>query len=99
MFCYFFVATFSSELVIALKPLPRFYKPGWHEKHNSFVDTAKCTSSRILLIDDSIVSGLTRYSRVWSKYFELLNTLTLAHQETVWRMFCGGLNMENCQPN
>ena len=27
------------------------------------------------MISDSIVSGLTRYSRVWSKYFEPLNTL------------------------
>ena len=60
---------------MALKLLPRFYKPGWRENHSSFVDTAKCSSSKILLIGDSIVSGLTRYSRVWSKYFEPFDTL------------------------
>ena len=60
---------------MALKPLPRFYNPGWREKHNSFVDTAKCSSSKILLIGDSIVSDLTRYSRLWSKDFEPFDTL------------------------
>ena len=81
---------------MALKPLPRFYKPGWREKHNSFVDNAKCTSSRILLIGDSIVSGLTRYSRVWSKYFEPLNALNFGSpgdcvENVLWRVQHGEL--------
>ena len=81
---------------MALKPLPRFYKPRGREKHNSFVDTAKCTSSRILLTGDSIVSDLTRYSRVWSKYFEPLNALNFGSpgdcvENVLWRVQHGEL--------
>ena len=68
---------------MGLKPLPRFYKPGWFDQH-------------VLLIDDSIVSGLSRYSRVWSKYFEPYDVLNFGSpgdcvEKVMWRVQHGKL--------
>ena len=81
---------------MGLKPLPRFYKPGWFDQHKSFVDTAKSSSSNVLLIGDSIVSGLLRYSRVWSKYFEPYDALNFGSpgdcvENVMWRVQHGEL--------
>ena len=46
------------------KPIPRKSKPGWEEQHKMFVDIAANTKQEILLIGDSIVSGLSRYRKV-----------------------------------
>ena len=81
----FFVATLNSELVMAMKPLPRFYKPGWNEKQKSFVDTVKCSFSKTVLIGDSIVSSLTRYHMIWSSTSNHTTPLSLVHLETVLR--------------
>ena len=81
---------------MGLKPLPRLYKPGWFDQHKSFVDTAKCSSSKVLLIGDSIVSGLSRYDRVWSKYFEPYDALNCGSpgdcvENVLWRVQHGEL--------
>ena len=75
-----------------LKPLPSFYKPGWNEKQKSFVDTVKCSFSKIFLIGDSIVSSLTRYPIIWLSTLNHMTLLILVHLETV--LFCGGFNKE-----
>ena len=64
---------------MALKPLPRFSKPGWNEKQKSFVDTAKCSFSKIVLIGDSIVSSLTRYPMIWLSTLNYTTPLILVH--------------------
>ena len=56
-----------------------------------FVDIAANTKQEILPIGDSIVSGLSRYWKVWSKYFEPLQALKLAiggdrTQHILWRL-------------
>ena len=44
---------------MASEPIPRNSKPGWEEQNKMFVDIAANTKQEILLIGDSIVSGLT----------------------------------------
>ena len=56
-----------------------------------FVDIAANTKQEILLIGDSIVSGLSRYRKVWSKYFEPLQALNFGiggdrTQNVLWRL-------------
>ena len=76
---------------MASKPIPRKSKPGWEEQHKMFVDIAANTKQEILLIGDSIVSGLSRYQKVWSKYFEPLQALNFGiggdrTQNVLWRL-------------
>ena len=52
--------------------------------------TARSLSS-VLLIGDSLVNGLARYHRVWSKYFEPLRALNFGvsgdrTQHVLWRI-------------
>ena len=47
--------------------------------------------SAVLLVGDSLVNGLTRYHRVWSKYFEPLRALNFGvggdrTQHVLWRI-------------
>ena len=56
-----------------------------------FVDIAVNTKQETLLIGDSIVSGLSRYWKVWSKYFEPLQALNFGiggdrTQNVLWRL-------------
>ena len=60
---------------MAAKPIPRNSKPGWEVQHQMFIDIAANTKQEVLLIGDSIVSGLSRYRKMWSKYFEPLQAL------------------------
>ena len=76
---------------MASKPIPRKSKPGWEEQHKMFVDIAANTKQEILLIGDSIISGLSRYRKVWSKYFEPLQDLNFGiggdrTQNVLWRL-------------
>ena len=82
---------------MALQPPPRFYKPICNEKQKSFIDTVKCSCSKILLIGDSVVSSLTRYPMIWLSTLNHMTPLILVHLETV--LFCGGINKENYQLN
>ena len=82
---------------MTLKPLPRFHKPGWNENQTLFVDTVKCSFSKIVLIGDSIISSLTRYPMTWLSTLNHLTPLILVHLKTV--MFCGGYNKENSELN
>ena len=50
-------------------------KHGWYEEHEKFVAIATRSLSSVLLVGDSLVNGLSRYHRVWSKYFEPLRAL------------------------
>ena len=59
----------------ASSPMGRDNKHGWYEEHEKFVAIAAGSLSSVLLVGDSLVNGLTRYHRVWSKYFEPLRAL------------------------
>ena len=75
----------------ATTPEPREYRIGWLDKHNDCIDCAKKSKSKILIIGDSIASGLTRYKNVWFKYFGKNSTLNFGipgdkTQHVLWRV-------------
>ena len=72
-------------------PIGRDNKHGWYEEHEKFMAIAARSLSSVLLIGDSLVNGLARYHRVWSKYFEPLRALTFGvggdrTQHVLWRI-------------
>ena len=82
---------------MASKPIQRNSKPGWEEQHQMFVDIAANTKQELLLIGDSIVSELSRYGKVWSKYFEPLQALNFGiggdrTQNVLWRLKNGKIH-------
>ena len=75
----------------ASSPIGRDNKHGWYEKHEKFVAIATGSLSSVLLVGDSLVNGLARYHRVWSKYFEPLRALNFGvggdqTQHVLWRI-------------
>ena len=76
---------------LASSPMGRDNKHGWYEKHEKFVTIAAGSLSSVLLIGDSLVNGLARYHRVWSKYFKPLRALNFGvggdrTQHVLWRI-------------
>ena len=72
-------------------PMGRDNKHGWYEEHEKFMAIAARSLSSVLLIGDSLVNGLARYHRVWSKYFEPLRALNFGvggdrTQHVLWRI-------------
>ena len=75
----------------ASSPMGRDNKHGWYEEHEKFVAIATRSLSSVLLVGDSLVNGLARYHRVWSKYFEPLRALNFdvggdRTQHVLWRI-------------
>ena len=60
---------------MSIVPSPRLSKLNWFNTHKSHCIKIKELNFSTLLIGDSIVTGLSRYSNVWEKYFELLHTI------------------------
>ena len=81
----------KSKASPATSPMGRDNKHGWYEEHEKFVAIATRSLSSVLLVGDSMVKGLTRYHRVWSKYFEPLLALNFGvggdrTQHVLWRI-------------
>ena len=75
----------------ASSPIGRDNKHGWYEEHEKFVAIAAGSLSSVLLVGDSLVNGLARYHRVWSKYFKPLRGLNFGvggdrAQHVLWRI-------------
>ena len=75
----------------ASSPMGRDNKHGWYEEHEKFVAIATRSLSSVLLVGDSLVNGLARYHRVWSKYLEPLRALNFGvggdrTQHVLWRV-------------
>ena len=75
----------------ATTPCTRDNKPGWHAEHEKHVEIAKTSSANVLLIGDSIIQGLARYPKIWTKYFASLKTLNFGiggerTQNVLWRV-------------
>ena len=73
-------------------------KHGWYEEHEKFVAIATRSLSSVLLVGDSLVNGLHRYHRVWSKYFEPLHALNFGvggdrTQHVLWRIENGEIQL------
>ena len=75
----------------ASSPMGHDNKHGWYEEHEKFVAIATRSLSSVLLVGDSLVNGLARYHRVWSKYLEPLRALNFGvggdrTQHVLWRI-------------
>ena len=81
----------KSKALPATSPMGRDNKHGWYEEHEKFVAIATRSLSSVLLVGDSMVKGLARYHRVWSKYFEHCVHLILVWVEIEHSMCCGEL--------
>ena len=76
----------------ATSPMGCDNKHGWYEEHEKFVAIATRSLSSVLLVGDSMVKGLARYHRVWSKYFEPLHALNFGvGGDRTQHLFCGEL--------
>ena len=76
---------------LASSPMGCDNKHGWYEKHEKLVAIDAGSLSSVLLIGDSLVNGLARYHRVWSKYFKPLRALNFGvggdrTQHVLWRI-------------
>ena len=72
-------------------PSPRNGKPGWYEKFREHNFLLNQSPSKIMLIGDSLISNLSRYSVIWRKYFSSHNTLNFGIprdkiQNVLWRI-------------
>ena len=79
-------------------PTSRIGKPGWYNKFREQSYLLNQSSSKILLIGDSLISNLRRYPEIWKKYFSSNNTLNFGIpgdkiQHVLWRI--QNLNFSN----
>ena len=52
-------------------PVGRFCKPGWHKFHQQLKSALKTNRNihTVLLGGDSLIQGLSRYTKVWNSFF------------------------------
>ena len=70
-------------------PDSRHSKPGWFKQHKKHATKVFTTTAETLLIGDSIVSGLTRYKKVWDNYFTNAINIGIrgdSTQHILWRV-------------
>ena len=60
---------------MSIAPLSRFSNVNRRNSHNKYFSSMMTRNYSTLLIDDSIIAGLFRYSNIWKRYFKLLNAL------------------------
>ena len=60
---------------MCITPLPRFQKINWLNKHNKLCNDIMVSNYSTLLIGDSLIAGLSRYSDIWKRYFESCNSI------------------------
>ena len=70
--------------------MPRCHKMNWLNTHHKLCNNILNCHYSTLLIGDSLIAGLSRYSEIWRKYFEPLNTLNCGIsgdrvQNVLWR--------------
>ena len=51
-------------------PVQRFCKPGWRKLHQQHMSTLNTNRNiQTVLLDDSLIQGLSRYKKVWNSFF------------------------------
>ena len=83
----------------AAQPVDRD-KPGWDKEHQQNVALAATPDINVVLTGDSIIKGLSRYPKIWRKYFAPLKALNFGiggdkTQHVLWRLQNGELE---CDP-
>lgn len=89
----------SRLMSTAARPVDRD-KPGWDKEHLQNVYLTKTPEINVVLTGDSIIKGLSRYPRIWKKYFAPLKALNFGiggdkTQHVLWRLQNGELE---CDP-
>lgn len=89
----------SRLLSSAARPAERD-KPGWDAEHEQNVALTKTPDIDVVLTGDSIIKGLSRYPRIWRKYFQPLKSLNFGiggdrTQHVLWRLQNGEME---CDP-
>ena len=90
----------SRYVPVSVSPCDRS-KPGWLDNHEQYKSLCKVPRPYdVLLVGDSIIKGLARYSNVWRKYLAPLNALNFGiggdqTQHVLWRLQNGELE---CYP-
>ena len=57
---------------MSIAPLPRLSNVNWLNSHNKHCNSMMIGNYSTLLIGDSIIAGLSRYSNIWKRYFKPL---------------------------
>ena len=75
---------------MSIAPLPRLSNANWLRSHNKHCNSMTIVNYSTLLIGDSIITGLSRYSNIWKRYFQPLNAINCGMggdrvQNTLWR--------------
>ena len=65
-------------------PTARQSKTNWMNAHPRHCSRLNNKSFNTILIGDSLIAGLTRYSKVWNKFFKALNAFNCA-QHVLWQ--------------
>ncbi|XP_068755231.1 uncharacterized protein [Montipora capricornis] len=88
----------SRLLSSAARPASRD-KDGWDNEHDQNVALAKNPDINVVLTGDSIIKGLSRYPRIWRKYFAPLKSLNFGiggdrTQHVLWRLQNGEIECD-----
>ena len=65
-------------------PTARQSKTNWMNTHPRHCSKFNNKSFDTILIDDSLIAGLTCYSKVWNKFFKALNAFNCV-QHVLWQ--------------
>ena len=60
---------------VATIPSGHDNKSGWYDIHQKHVNLLLNSKTRLVLIGDSIVAGLSRYANIWRTFFKIFDTL------------------------
>ena len=88
------------EISSSVTPVPRNRKSGWYEEFKQHNFLLQESPTKVILIGDSLISNLSRYSDVWKNYFSIQDTLNFGIQgdkiqNMLWRL--NNLNFtKNC---
>ena len=75
---------------MSVAPLPRFSKENWLNLHNNHCKSIITSNYSTLLIGDSLINGLSRYTNTWKRYLNPLDAINCGIggdrvQNILWR--------------
>ena len=75
---------------MSIAPLPRFSKENWLNLHNNHCKSIITSNYSTLLIGDSLINGLSRYTNTWKRYLKPLDAINCGIggdrvQNILWR--------------
>lgn len=74
-----------------IAPLPRFSNVNWLNFHNNYCNSETISNYSTMLIGDSMITGLTRFTNIWKKYFRSLNAINSGVSGDKLKIFHNGV--------